>query len=59
MIKGDVLVDDGIHNLIGGDYRKILVDAPYNREFNEKEYGMVRVKIWKEIYDVITGYGTN
>ena len=27
LIKGDVLVDDGIHNLEGGDYFKILIQA--------------------------------
>ncbi len=49
MIDGDVLIDDGIHNLIGGSYRKILFDAPYNRDFDEKALGIVRVKNWQEI----------
>lgn len=50
MIKGDVLIDDGIHNLIGGDYVKILVDAPHNRWFNAEENGIIRVNSWAEIY---------
>lgn len=29
IINGDVLVDDGVHNLEGGSYFKILMDAPH------------------------------
>ena len=55
MIKGDVLVDDGVHNLLGGEYRKILMTAPYNRSFNAEENGMIRVNNWVEIYESISG----
>ena len=55
MVKGDVLIDDGVHNLIGGDYRKILVSAPYNEDFDAESNGVIRVKSWKDIYDVICG----
>ena len=48
LIRGDVLVDDGVHNLIGGEYRKILFDAPYNRSFDTEANGMVRVHNWEE-----------
>lgn len=53
MIKCDIMIDDGYHNLIGGDYLKLLFDASYNRSFNEKEYNILRVHSWKEIYDTI------
>lgn len=56
LIRGDVLVDDGIHNLIGGDYFKILMDRPYNRYFDETRNGMYRAKNWDEVYNVITMY---
>lgn len=49
MICGDVLIDDGFHNLKGGNYEKILIDAPYNRMFDEKPEGMIRVYSWAEI----------
>lgn len=49
LIKGDVLIDDGFHNLEGGDFYKILVDAPYNRSCDAKAAGMVRVYNWDEI----------
>lgn len=52
-IRGDVLVDDAPHNLIGGKYRRILFDAPYNRGFNEGRLKMRRVKNWKEAYQAI------
>ena len=54
MIKGDVLIDDGIHNLLNADYKKILMTAPYNRAFPAEENGMIRVSSWSEIYKVIS-----
>ena len=27
MIKGDILIDDGVHNLLGGEYTGVLMDA--------------------------------
>jgi 5'(3')-deoxyribonucleotidase len=53
MVAGDVLVDDGIHNLEGGGYKKILMTAPYNKGYNAEANGMVRVSSWEEVYDVI------
>ncbi len=53
MIKGDVLIDDGPHNLEGGSYAKILVDAPYNREYDAEGHGMIRVHNWKEIEEAV------
>ena len=55
MVKGDVLIDDGLHNLIGGDYKKILVDAPYNRDFDAEANGMIRVYDWEQIKKIIDG----
>lgn len=53
MIKGDVLIDDAPHHLIGGDYEKILVSAPYNRNFDTEGNGMYRADNWEEIYSII------
>lgn len=53
MIRADFLVDDGIHNLEGGDYVKILMTAPHNRGYNASENGMYRVEGWEEIYKII------
>ncbi len=54
LIRGDVLIDDGVHNLVGGDYRKILVTAPYNRNFDAEANGMIRVGSWDEIYRAVS-----
>ena len=51
LIKGDVLIDDGIHNLIGGDYVKLLFDQPHNRNINEENYDIIRVHSWAEVYE--------
>ena len=55
MIRGDVLIDDGIHNLEGGEYRKILFTAPYNKDYDAEANGMIRVHNWDEILRVIDG----
>lgn len=47
---GDLLIDDGVHNHIGGGYEKLLMDAPHNRGIDAEGNGMVRVKNWAEIY---------
>ncbi len=53
LIRGDVLIDDGIHNLVGGDYVKILMTAPHNRSFDAEGNGMIRVWNWAEIERII------
>lgn len=53
MIRGDVLVDDGIHNLVDGAYHKILYSAAHNRLYDAEANGMVRVENWEEAYAAI------
>lgn len=53
MVRGDVLLDDGVHNLMGGAYRKLLMDAPHNRAYDAEENGMRRVWTWEEAYRMI------
>ena len=53
LIRGDVLIDDGVHNLEGGDYIKILMTAPHNRNYDAEANGMIRVHNWAEIEEVI------
>jgi hypoxanthine-DNA glycosylase len=48
LIRGDVLIDDGVHNLEGGDYVKILMTAPHNRNYDAEANGMIRVHDWAE-----------
>lgn len=59
MVRADFLVDDKPENLIGGCYKGILMDAPHNRWFNEKEHNIHRAKSWQEIYEIIKSYGGN
>lgn len=58
MIIGDILIDDGPHNLLGGVYDPIIMDAPYNRSFPAEENLIPRVRDWDEIMDIIHGYET-
>ena len=53
-IKGDILIDDGVHNLLGGNYMKFLFNQPNNLLFDESGYDIVRVYSWKEIYERIS-----
>lgn len=50
LVRGDVLIDDGVHNLVGGSYKKLLMDAPHNRRFDAEANGMTRVMDWSEAY---------
>lgn len=49
-VIGDALFDDGFHNLVGGKYHKYLVDRPWNRNYNERFEGMIRVYDFDDIY---------
>lgn len=53
LIRGDVLVDDAPHNLDGGAYKRILMSAPHNRCFNEKDIQAVRAANWDAVYLLI------
>lgn len=53
MIKGDILIDDGVHNLLGGEYTGVLMDSPHNADFHNEDVGIVRVHSWGEIYKVV------
>ncbi len=53
LIRGDVLIDDGIHNLEGGAYKKIMFTAPHNRHYDAEGHGMNRVSTWEEAVDLI------
>lgn len=54
MIKADYLVDDGVHNLIGGSYTKLLMTSPHNKNFDAESNGMIRVNDWSEAYKIIS-----
>lgn len=54
MINADILVDDGVHNLIGGNYTKILFTMPHNASFDEESGGMLRADSWNEVYRIIS-----
>lgn len=53
LIKADILIDDGVHNLIGGDYMKILYTTPHNKSYNAEDNGIFRVNDWEELYNTV------
>lgn len=50
LIRCDVLIDDGEHNIVG-PYIGLLKDTPHNRDFEASN--VYHVKDWKEIYTKI------
>jgi 5'(3')-deoxyribonucleotidase len=56
MVRGDILIDDAPHNLIGGEYFKILFDRPHNRSYDAAANGMLRLRTWEEIDTAIHFY---
>ena len=56
LIRCDVMVDDGWHNLVGGEYFKILLDKSYNRNVDtNSDFWAIRRYGWGEIYETING----
>lgn len=53
LVRGDILIDDGPHNLVGGDYVRILFDRPYNHDFPDRAEGCIRAHGWDEVYTII------
>lgn len=53
LIQGDVLIDDGPHNLVGGGYARVLFDRPYNRAFPAEQEGCIRACGWDEVYAIL------
>ncbi len=49
VIAGDVMIDDGPHNLETTTCIKLLFDRPHNRSYDAAGNGMFRVKTWDEI----------
>lgn len=58
LVNGDILIDDGVHNLEGGAYKKILMSAPHNKRYDAESNGMTRVSTWKEAYDAVHKYAS-
>ena len=56
MIRGDVMIDDAPHNLIGGEYLKIMPTAAHNRDFDAEAHGIIRAETWDEIYKTVKEY---
>lgn len=52
LIKGDVLIDDNYNNLLGGDYKKILMTTYHNRDYEVPD-GMTRCNCWGEVIEAI------
>ncbi len=53
LIHGDYLVDDGAHNVVGGDCQGILFSRPHNKAFDAQAAGVIRVSEWSEIRSII------
>lgn len=58
LVRGDILIDDGIHNLIGGEYYKILMSAHHNRSFDAEANDMIRAESWEEVYSIIQKFAS-
>lgn len=55
-INCDILIDDFQGNLIGGNYHKILLDYPFNRNINDKKENIFRAYNWKDIFMEVKRY---
>lgn len=53
LIRCDIMVDDGPHNLEDNDCVRILFDAPHNKKYDAEANKMKRVHNWEEAYILI------
>lgn len=55
LVNGDILVDDGLHNLYEGSYIKVLFDKPWNRNVDKSKLTDIihRVHDWDEIVGLV------
>ena len=51
MIKCNMMIDDAVFNLEGGDYIKVLMNTPHNQ--NSSMIEDFRVSSWEEIYSIV------
>lgn len=52
-IIGDILIDDAPHNLEGGSYKGILMNAYHNANYDAEANGFIRADDWDAIYQII------
>ena len=52
----DILIDDCLDNLKGGDYARFVYDQPWNRNVDDKEYDLIRCKDWSEVDNELEKY---
>lgn len=53
LIKGEVMIDDGVHNLKAFDGTRVLFDQPWNREAYRTPYFYVRALSWEHIVEML------
>ena len=52
-IKGDVLIDDAPHNLVGGEYEKILLSKIHNMNFDTTLHCIHRIENLAEVFRIL------
>lgn len=53
LVKGDVLIDDNPDNLLKWGGPGVLIDKPWNRDFDCEVFGISRAKTWGDVYTYI------
>lgn len=58
LIKGDLLIDDAIHNFERWDGAGIMMNAPHNQKYDAEAHGLKRANNWIEIYQIVQEFCT-
>lgn len=53
LVRGDVLIDDSLDNILSFPAGRILFDYRYNRDVDDLQNFINRVKNWEECYNVL------
>lgn len=53
LLRGDVLIDDSLDNILSFPTGRIVFDYKYNRDVDDLKHFIHRVHTWEECYNVI------
>lgn len=56
MLKLDIMIDDGLHNLVDADYTGLLYEYPWNKNLESLPNNITMVKSWQDIYEYINHF---
>jgi 5'(3')-deoxyribonucleotidase len=52
-MRVDLLIDDCVDNVLSGGYESILYAAPWNKNIDMRNWGMLKAEGWNDVPDFV------